>query len=200
MAVPTAFRKSLAAAAWLCFVAVASASSVRGQNLLSNPDFNDSFAGWTATGGTAMGTSTSDADACPESLSLQLGSVLFMGFHVTEAEADACVPVDNDTLYLRMSYLSTGQVNGVRRHCYDNSSCNGGFMGTADVLLGGPAADFIEISGSAVMPQGCYGVKFRVFSFHSAQAHPLLADRLFVGRVPRLFSDDFEGGNFCRWP
>ena len=185
---------TLAAVAWLAI-----AGPVRAQNLLANPDFDNSYSGWTLIRA-SIDTSPQDANGCPQSLSLQLGSEFFNGLYIADAEESDCHAVTpGETIFLAMSYLSSGQVSGLYRACFDNAGCAGGFTQGDNVLVGGPTGVFSRIEGTTTIPSGCNGVRFHVFSAHTSQTHTLLADRLYAGRTFRVLSDDFEGGSFCRW-
>ena len=181
---------------------------VAGQNLLVNSDFNTlgDASGWFMVAGEDFEVSGGDADACFDSYS-GIGEGALTGPNVmTIVQCVVNLPAGpGGTLTARIDYqvsetgLALPDVVSVGVHFYDQAGCAGLSFG-GQVAEGAPAVTWTPLEVSAPRPPTALSAVFVVGAV-SDVADPFFVafDRAYLGFAPRVFADDYEPEQLCRW-
>jgi hypothetical protein len=171
-----------------------------GNLLLADPDFDDGIGAWMTGAGQASGVAD-DADDCPQSFAFHGQATGSASPSIVRATASDCIAAQQgDELFLEVRYRSERPLH-LFLILYAQPGC-------ATPLIGelGPqyaaAAEWevarrtIEITSSNVA-----SVRFSALAMDDPGPASFSAefDRAYLGRVQRIFADDFEGGATCRW-
>lgn len=175
----------------------------RAQNLVSNPDFDADDLLWYHDTSTDQQWSAVDADLCVDSGSLTAGSVEtspdFQGFSTRPTDCIAVSP--DETLYASLRFRSGAFFTRLYfTYCADVGCSNCGTFGPI-FAFASASATWATLAGSDTIPAS--GVAAIYLTIDGALSSPdpftVDLDRVYVGRIDRVFEDDFELGAPCRW-
>jgi hypothetical protein len=175
----------------------------RAQNLVSNPDFDADDLLWYHDTSTGQQWSAVDADLCVDSGSLTAGSVeTSPDFNHFSTRPTDCVAVNpNETLYAALRYRTDASVIRLYfTHCADVDCFNCGSFGPY-FAFANASVPWVALGGSDTIPaSGVAAVYLSInASLGSASPFTIDLDRVYLGRIDRVFEDDFELGAPCRW-
>jgi hypothetical protein len=171
------------------------------ENLLStNPEFDDGLAGWT-TGAAQTSAAAGDADGCPQSFSFHGSATGPDSPSSVRIVSPDCIPVQQgDLLEIEVRYRAEAPVH-LEPLLFGGTACSASFIAELGPALPAVGEWTVGRRTFEVQPANATGVRLAVI----AQIDPgpvsfmLDVDRAYLGRRPRLFADDFEGGSICRW-
>ena len=178
-----------------------SATSVSGQNLYPNADFNDTegIAGWSADPGTVQ--SWGDASDCPASGGvLALAEQILPTLHELSARGP-CLAFDVATqVDVRLFYQASIACGLCAAYAefsvYANETC-AGFPIDSVRSTNPETLDWTLLEGSLDVPAGG---SIRVGAGGGGDDHATVAiDEIRVTAPGYVFVEDFDGGGTCRW-
>ena len=182
------------------------ATGAAAQNLLVNGDFNtlNDATGW-AFVGEDFEVSGGDADACFDSYS-GIGQSPLSGQNLLNVfQCVALPPAATGNLTGSFSYqtfdtgLEPPDFVAVGLLYYDATNCSGVPLG-GDNSQGGPSVAWSRIEVSVAVPSTARSVVFGVIgSSDSPDTYFVAFDRAYLGFSPRVFADDYEPEQLCRW-
>jgi hypothetical protein len=165
----------------------------------TNPEFggftDGAFPGWIEEG--APSEPGEDSDLCPDSDSyrIQEDSSGSAGARSADCIADLPFPVE---LHLEITYRSDAPVD-VRLDQFTGSQCTGALAGTGDPPSLAESAEWTTVR----LQKSTLNASVRSVRLHleveDDEAYFVDFDRVYAGFEERVFSDDFEGGKYCRW-
>lgn len=184
-------------------LAVLFAVSAGAQNLLVNPDLDETADGWVAfCGSNPVWQMTEDEAGCPGSGSVLITSGPCQGFE--GSGAGQCLPIaDGET------FFATGRVRaalgfvGVAVQYHDTADCSGIPLAQAISPPVGATGGWDTVTLTDSAPAGTVAT---LVGFGAVNIQPVDAevDAGYAGILPLVFRDDFEGDtegdtNPCRW-
>lgn len=206
-------RPNAALTLLLCatFVTFASGAARAGENVLFNPELDNSQmeSGWTIFFGTLLDWTIEDANACAGSGAGRIASAT-TDVGTQWAEVGQCQPVDPSVwmsgFHAAFSYFSyeTLGLAYAQYFYYTDTTCGlggGSYIGL-DSAQGpiGPGWHRVEISVPTIPPQTQSILVAVGAEAYQLERMELSFDRAYFGRRPVLFTDDFEAvGSLCRW-
>jgi hypothetical protein len=174
-----------------------SATVAGAENLVPvNPDFegfSSGFPDWEASDVVAQ--EGDDFDGCIDSASYRIEA----NSEPASARSLTCVPVAfGESLILEVAYRSNTVVD-LRLLEYTNSTCTTSLLQFIPDPAIPASAEWTEIRVEKVVEfQSTVAVKLWLRADGDGEYFAEF-DRAYLGRVPRIFEDDFEGGSPCRW-
>jgi hypothetical protein len=169
--------------------------------LLADPDFDDGIGAW-MTGAAQTSTTTADADTCPASFAFR-GETSGSGSpSVVRATGGDCIPSQpGDLWYLEVRHRAERPVH-LYLSLYAGADCTTPFFGDLGPSFPASVQWSVARRAIAITSTNVAAVRFSVLALDDPGPSLFTADfdRAYLGRVERVFSDDFEGGSLCRWP
>jgi hypothetical protein len=181
-------------------LSLAMAAPGHAQNLIpTNPEFDGfdaGFPGWETT--SVFPAAGEDADGCPDSGSFRAESD---DGSIASLLATECLEVETgDTFHLEVAYRSDVEVY-LRLAEFSNPGCSTGLISALTGALPASAEWTTARVEKTIENVVVDSVRFQLAAYGGAEEPPFVAefDRAYLGRVERVFEDDFEGGEVCRW-
>jgi hypothetical protein len=179
------------------------AASAGAQNLMVNPDFDESIDGWVAAcGSNPVWQFTEDEAGCPGSGSVHVTSGPCQGFQ--GAGAGQCLPIADGAIF-----FATGKVRaalgfvGVAVQYHDTADCSGIPIAEVTSTPVGATGGWDTVTFTDLAPTGTVAT---AVGFGAVNIQPVDADvdAGYAGILPLIFRDDFEGDTEgdtmpCRW-
>ena len=176
-------------------------AATEAQNLLAtDPDFDDAIAGWSGLAGQSSSLGE-DSDGCSGSGSFLAGEDGLGAPYAVRAMAPEChAVVLGDWIYQSVAYRSPRSVY-LHPIPFAGTDCTAPLISELGTEHPPSEGWTVVDSATEIVSESTHSVRFAVFSFddESTSAFEASFDRAYLGSVPRIFADDFEGGATCRW-
>ncbi len=194
---------SVSALALATLLLIVLATPATAQNLLSNPDFDVNDLDWYHDTSSGQQWSADDADQCANSGSLTAMSVTtspdFQAFSTRPTDCVAVTP--GETLYASLRYRVGAQFLRVYFTYCSDAGCSSCGTFSPFIDFGPTSASWVEVGGASTIPASSVAAVYLTIDAALASATPFSVDldRVYLGRIDWIASDDFELGSLCRW-